>query len=295
MALLVNVAHAQPIPLPPERVETITQFPPVGTPENLKPRPYTVTKPAQLPQRGHALPRISVPDVPPTTSDLPILDLEPERKESPMRLTEPDRLLPKTPKTPKEKDVPEFEDGPLSVTNKELPATREDIFNVENDTELLRRIRNELAKEEYNRQTPKEKENDTPELKADEFIPPNESIASDKLTYVAKTFSYPPRTQVIYPAYVTHRPLYFEDKNSERYGWELGIAQPAISALIFYKDALFWPAHLASNIHERYDTNRGKCLPGSPVPYYLYPPQISLLGLGAEASAVALTAAFIVP
>ena len=163
-------------------------------------------------------------------------------------------------------------------------------------TELLRRIRKELAQEEYNRiQNDQEKARSSPNSKRMPTFRPKRIIASDKLTYMAKTVNYPPQTQYIYPAYVTHRPLYFEEKNSERYGWELGIAQPAISALYFYKDVLFWPAHLASNVRERYDTNRGKCLPGSPVPYYLYPPEVSLLGLSAEASAVIATAAFIVP
>ena len=72
--------------------------------------------------------------------------------------------------------------------------------------------------------------------------------------------------------------MYFEEKNAERYGWDAGIAQPVISTLFFYRDTLLWPARLASNPHERYDTNLGKCLPGSPVPYSLYPLEIDAYG-----------------
>ena len=289
MALFLNVAAAQSIPLPPERIETTTQIPPVGTPESIKPRSYRVTKPAQLPPRGRALPRIDVPTVAPTTTDLPIVELQPEKKPAAKKDEDDDDPLKFNDDDPLDAEIP------LSITRKELPATRAEIFNMEEDAELIRRIRKELAREEYERGTEREKKDTSPNLKPDQFVPPEIAMAGDNLTYVPKTVNYPPQTQFIYPSYIVHRPLYFEEKNSERYGWELGIAQPAISALYFYKDVLFWPAHLASNVRERYDTNRGKCLPGSPVPYYLYPPEISLLGLGAEASAVIATAAFIVP
>jgi hypothetical protein len=84
---------------------------------------------------------------------------------------------------------------------------------------------------------------------------------------------------LIEPDYVVHRRLYFEEKNAERYGWDLGIAAPVISTLHFYGDTILWPFRVASNHHERYDTSAGKCYPGSPVPYYLYPPEVDLWGL----------------
>ena len=292
LGLFLSVGTARsappPVPLPPDRTETRVQLPPVILPDTAQSRTYSVTKPAIAPQQGRALPRISVPEVPSTTSNLPILAVP----EAPMERTQPEAPRKYVRADP---DDALADSKNLNVTNQELAATRSDIFNVENDAELLRRIRNQLAEEEFNRQSEDEKKNSSPKLNADAYIPPKESITSDKLTYMSKTMNYPPQTKYIHPAYVSHRPLYFEEVNSERYGWELGIAQPAISALYFYKDVLFWPAHLASNVRERYDTNRGKCLPGSPVPYYLYPPQISLLGLSAEASAVIATAAFIVP
>jgi len=90
--------------------------------------------------------------------------------------------------------------------------------------------------------------------------------------------NYEPMVATLEPGYVVHRRLYFEDKNSERYGWDLGMFQPALSATIFYKDVLFWPHKLASNPMAQFDTSAGLCPPGSPVPYYLYPPELTLGG-----------------
>lgn len=96
---------------------------------------------------------------------------------------------------------------------------------------------------------------------------------------------YGPAQVALEPGYVVHRRLFFEEKNSERYGWDLGMAQPFVSVAYFYKDALLWPAKLTSS-RERFDTSAGKCPPGSPVPYYLYPPEITIRGGLWEAAAV---------
>ncbi|MCS7272510.1 MAG: hypothetical protein NZ703_15610, partial [Gemmataceae bacterium] len=97
--------------------------------------------------------------------------------------------------------------------------------------------------------------------------------------YVAKTTDYPPQRVEYVSNYVVHRRLHFEEKNAERYGWDLGIIQPLVSAAYFYKDVLLWPNSLASGVaHGFWDTNMGKCLPGSPVPYYLYPPGLTITG-----------------
>lgn len=101
--------------------------------------------------------------------------------------------------------------------------------------------------------------------------------------YVAKTASYPPAVAYAEPAFVVHRRLHFEEKNSERYGWDLGIIQPLVSAAAFYKDVLLWPNSLASGLEVGFwDTSAGKCLPGTPVPYYLYPPGLTVTGVAAE-------------
>jgi hypothetical protein len=102
--------------------------------------------------------------------------------------------------------------------------------------------------------------------------------------YVPKTVNYLP-SQVAYDSlYIVHRRLHFEDKNTERSGWDMGIVQPFVSAMTFYKDFLFWPSHLASGFaYGFWDTDRGKCSPGSPTPYMLYPPGLTTTGSAFEA------------
>ena len=103
---------------------------------------------------------------------------------------------------------------------------------------------------------------------------------------IARIAATPPRQSLLEPGFVVHRKLYFEEKNAERYGWSLGMAQPFVSAAYFYKDLLLWPTHMASNFRERYSTNAGKFLPGSPVPYYLYPPEVTVFGLAVGTAAI---------
>lgn len=89
------------------------------------------------------------------------------------------------------------------------------------------------------------------------------------------------------PAYVVYRRLYFEEKNAERYGWNLGGAlQPAVSVAYFFSDTIFFPKHLTSYNCRRFDTNAGLCLPGDPVPYLLYPPEFTLSGTLLESALV---------
>lgn len=111
---------------------------------------------------------------------------------------------------------------------------------------------------------------------------------------LARAEMTPPRQVLLEPGYMVHRRLFFEEKNAERYGWDLGFAQPFVSVGYFYKDLLLWPSKLGSNLHERYSTNAGKFLPGSPVPYYLYPQEITLVGASLGAAAIIGTA-FLLP
>ena len=101
--------------------------------------------------------------------------------------------------------------------------------------------------------------------------------------YVSKTTSLVPRNMEFEAGFVVHNRLLFEEKNSERYGWDLGFIQPLVSTAAFYKDVLMWPHNVVSSlVVGRMDTNAGKCLPGSPTPYYLYPPGLTITGTVAE-------------
>jgi hypothetical protein len=88
------------------------------------------------------------------------------------------------------------------------------------------------------------------------------------------------------PSYVDYRRLLFEDKNTERYGWNLGPIQPFVSAYEFLGGVVILPYKFFSWPCLRYDSNAGLCLPGDPVPYFLYPPGISLSGAAAEAGII---------
>jgi hypothetical protein len=165
----------------------------------------------------------------------------------------------------------------------------EDVFALANDGTLERRIIERLREEER-------KAGRDPFAKYPKGITfPPATPAGAGLSYVAKTADYPPRQVEYVSGYVVHRRLHFEEKNAERYGWDLGILQPLVSAAYFYKDVLLWPNSLASGVaYGFWDTNMGKCLPGSPTPYYLYPPGLTITGSAVE-GLVITGAAFAIP
>ena len=87
---------------------------------------------------------------------------------------------------------------------------------------------------------------------------------------------------MVEPNYVDYRRLLFEDKNTERYGWNLGAVQPLVSASKFVGGMAALPYKVFSWPCLRFDSSAGLCLPGDPVPYFLYPPGFSVNGLAAE-------------
>ena len=102
--------------------------------------------------------------------------------------------------------------------------------------------------------------------------------------YLGRQFAQ--RDMLVEPSYVCHHRLFFEDKNSERYGWDLGFVQPFLSAGVFYWDLALLPYHFWTNPCQHYECSAGYCLPGDPVPYLIYPPQISFTGFAAEAATI---------
>jgi hypothetical protein len=119
---------------------------------------------------------------------------------------------------------------------------------------------------------------------------PEEAVLSTE-RYVPRAM--PPQKRLVEPAYVCYRPLWFEEKNSERYGWDLGLIQPFVSVGHFYKDVLLLPYHVATGPFRQCECSAGYCLPGDPVPYLLYPPELSLAGaFGESATLLFLFAVF---
>ena len=93
--------------------------------------------------------------------------------------------------------------------------------------------------------------------------------------------------ELVEPSYVCHGRLYFEQINSERYGWNIGVLQAPFSGLRFFWDSFLLPYHLATRPCERVECSTGKCLPGDATPLALYPPELSVTGLLAQTGAVA--------
>src|SRR5262249_55725618 len=91
------------------------------------------------------------------------------------------------------------------------------------------------------------------------------------------------------PSYVCYGRLYFEQINAERYGWDLGPIHPLVSLGKFYWDVLTFPYNLGTDPCRCYEcSNHGYCLPGSPVPLMIYPPEWSATGALTEAAPLAL-------
>ena len=123
---------------------------------------------------------------------------------------------------------------------------------------------------------------------------PDEEKIGGPVKYQAKSSQYPPQQITYENLFVVHRRLHFEELNAERYGWDFGILQPLVSTGFFYKDVLLLPYSLASGCTEGFwDSSSGKCLPGSPTPYMLYPPGLSITGGAFEGVIVTGLAAFI--
>jgi hypothetical protein len=88
------------------------------------------------------------------------------------------------------------------------------------------------------------------------------------------------------PNYVCHKPLYFEQLNWERYGWELGPITPGLEVAQFTYDLLMLPYHFGADVCHCSDCSTGKCLPGDAVPLLCYRERFSVTGLVFEAGAV---------
>ncbi len=136
-----------------------------------------------------------------------------------------------------------------------------DVFRLDGDAVRNRRIQKELGDkmDEFPRPAP--------------LVPPGTA-------YAAKTANYPPVMAKVEPSYVIHRRLYFEEPNAERAGWDMGAIQPILSAYRFTRDCVFLPQNFASGFWKnRWDTSAGKCQPGAPTPYYLYPRGYTVSGM----------------
>lgn len=278
MPFLANPTPPAPLPvLAP--AATITLSKPAGAETT---RPFTAQPVSRSPMTTAPVPYTATrPQVVPVVAQPPA-DPKPPDKSPPEKSLED-----KTGGNSDAKDKGKL--APIVTLDPNVPPiAREDAFRLDGDDDLNKRIVAALVKAET-------KNNADFVYKASDYVLPQPAkVGASGVAYVPKTANYSPTTALIEPGYLVHRRLLFEEKNSERNGWDLGFIQPLVSTAYFCKDALLLPAHIASNLTERYDASAGKCLPGNTVPYYLYPEEITLFG--ATVGAVVVTgAAFVFP
>jgi hypothetical protein len=105
--------------------------------------------------------------------------------------------------------------------------------------------------------------------------------------------SWPHRYRFVEPHYVCYYRLPFQQINAERYGWDFGAVHPLLSAGTFFAECVTLPYYLFTDPCRWDECSAGQCLPGDPVPFLLYPPELSLTGTFAEAATImALVAIF---
>jgi hypothetical protein len=145
------------------------------------------------------------------------------------------------------------------------------LFRLESEKALQERIRQEVRDRTPLGATP------------ERTIFPEEPVIT-RQPYTGRAF--PPGNLVVEPIYLCYDRLLFEQKNFERYGWDLGPITPLLSAAGFYWDVVTLPYHVFTAPCRQYECSAGYCLPGSPTPLLLYPPELSLTGFLAEAGTI---------
>lgn len=267
---------------------------------------------AAAPPRDTAVAPLPVPDVAPVRTlpapvpapapfAAPTAFAQPEPRPAPLTKTQPGDV---TSTSEKRQDFKIKDVDPKEI---QLPA-REKIFGVAyNDVQLERavmdaviqdriRILERQLKDETDRkldttQTQRQLQEqraikDPTKLPEYQF-PALPVVSPPGVAYQPKTLTYEPRKLLLEPGYVVHRRLFSEQRNFERAGWDVGPLTTLVSAGKFYRDVLLWPATLASgSTYGFWDTSAGKCLPGSPTPLYLYPPNLTCGGILAEAGII---------
>ncbi|MGH7171499.1 MAG: hypothetical protein ACRELG_14585 [Gemmataceae bacterium] len=173
-----------------------------------------------------------------------------------------------------ERIPPEPYEQPNYDIQLDVPPITRVANSVESDAQLKERIRQENRGHKY----------------LDRIVFPADPIISTQ-TYNGRQW-YPMRLEVA-PYYVCYGRLRFQQINAERYGWDLGIVAPLVSAGRFFYDVATFPYHLAMEPCRCFEYNTGYCLPGDPVPLLLYPLEVSATGFVAEvATIVTLVACF---
>jgi hypothetical protein len=145
------------------------------------------------------------------------------------------------------------------------PPSAERVFRLEPESALYERIRQEFRQ----RMGPERAE-----------FPAEVVLAEPGTAPAARRL--PPSGATLVPSYVCYKPLWFEVKNNERYGWELGVLQPFVSQAAFYADLALLPYNAGALPQTMCESNVGYALPGDAIPFYLYTPPFSWRGVATQ-------------
>jgi hypothetical protein len=124
---------------------------------------------------------------------------------------------------------------------------------------------------------------------AKERVPPERITFPDEPQLTGEKYrgrEWPQRCVFAEPNYVCYGRLYFEQKNFERYGWDLDMLSIFLSTGAFYKDVALFPYHWGTDPFRCAECSAGYCLPGDPVPLLLYPCELSLTGTFTQAAVI---------
>jgi hypothetical protein len=181
----------------------------------------------------------------------------------------------------------------VGTTAKEpLSPKNETLFRLDSEQDFAKHINEERLVE--NQRRAKLPENTKEDRKALDMLdfPGHKLVVGGEGPFPGRFFG--PHESVIEPNFVLYRRLYYEDVNTERYGWTIGPLQPLASMYQFFGQVQWAPYKFFMFPCMRHDTGAGQCLPGDPVPNIIYPPGLSIPGAAAQAGVTAAMY-FIIP
>ena len=152
-----------------------------------------------------------------------------------------------------------------------VPPGLERLSRLEDDEKLFERIRQETLSKNPNERP---------------AFPESPILSRDR--YAGRGALWQKRQLTVEPNFVCYgkAQTFFEDRNTERYGWDLGPMSVPLAYTKFLYDVAFLPMKAFANPCRQHECSAGQCLPGDPVPYMLYPMDFNCEGVTAEAAVI---------
>lgn len=106
--------------------------------------------------------------------------------------------------------------------------------------------------------------------------------------YAGRSTLWQRRQMTVEPTYECYgkNQVLFEHTNFERYGWDFGPLSVPMELTKFYADVVLYPMRAFADPCRWTECSAGHCLPGDPVPFLLYPPDVTVTGVTAELAVI---------